>query len=230
MNLFKSKPTPKEAAKVAQKETKSTVRSNQRQLDRDIRDLDRQEKLLLQQIKVRAKAAGVDPTKDAGVRAQAKELVQIRKQRELFYETRAQLSSVGMHATSMVAQVSMVTAMGSVSDALKSANGVMDAKKFSQTMAEFARQNETSQMKEEMMNDALADAFDDSDVEAEADNVTNQVLAELGVELDGKMVGMNAPTGKIVGSTSTAAAISEEEEEVALMDALPDLRARLDAL
>ena len=224
MNLFQKKPTPKEKAKAAQKETKLTVRSNQRQMDRDIRDLDRQEKLLLQQIKARAKTAGVDPQKDSGLRAQARELVQLRKQREKLYETKAHLSSVGMQATAMASQVSMVTAMGNVSGALSAANSVMDAKKLGQPMAEFARQNETAQMKEEMMNDALAAAFDDDELEEEADDVTGQILAELGVEMDQKMVGLNAPS-KIAGAAST---ITEEEE--ALMDALPDLRARLDAL
>ena len=227
MNLFKPKLSPKEAAKAAQKETKQTVRTNQRQLDRDITALDRQEKLLLQQINARAKAPGVDPTKDTGLRAQAKELVQLRKHREKLYETRAHLSSVGMQASSMSAQVSMVTAMGSVSEALKSANTVMDTKKLNSTMNEFVKQNQTAMMKEELLNDALADAFDDSDVEEEADNVTNMVLAELGVEMDGKMVGLNAPKSKI--ATGDGAAIISEEEE-ALMDALPDLRARLDAL
>ena len=47
---FRKKPTPREAAKAASKETKQTVRSNQRQMDRDIRDLDRQEKQLLQHV------------------------------------------------------------------------------------------------------------------------------------------------------------------------------------
>ncbi len=224
MNLFQKKPTPREKAKAAQKETKLTVRSNQRQMDRDIRDLDRQERLLLQQIKARAKTAGVDPQKDAGLRAQARELVQLRKHREKMYETKAHLSSVGMQASAMSAQVSMVTAMGNVSGALSAANEVMDAKKLGMTMAEFARQNETAQMKEEMMNDALAAAFDDDELEEEADDVTTQVLAELGVEMDKKMVGLNAPS-KIGGATTTIA-----EEEEALMDALPDLRARLDAL
>jgi hypothetical protein len=224
MNLFQKKPTPKEKAKAAQKETKLTVRSNQRQIDRDIRDLDRQEKLLLQQIKARARTPGVDPQKDPGLKAQAKELVQLRKQREKLYETKAHLSSVGMNANAMASQVSMVAAMESVSTALSAANSVMDTKKLGQTMTEFAKQNEIAQMKEEMMDDVLADAFDDSDVEEEADAITGQVLAELGVEMDTHMVGLNAPS-KIAGATT---AITEEDE--ALMDALPELRARLDAL
>ena len=221
-DLFK-KETPREKAKAAQKETKQTVRSNQRSMDRDIRDLDRQEKLLLQQIKARAKRAGVNPATDTALKAQAKQLVQLRNQKAKLYETKAQLSSVGMQATAMSAQVSMVSAMGNVTSALSSANEVMDAKKMSKTMAEFSRQNETAKVKEELMNDALADAFDESDVEEEADNVTDQVLAELGIEMDQKMVGLEAPS-KIQGEEQQVATTEEEE---ALMDALPDLRARL---
>jgi hypothetical protein len=73
MNFFSKKPTAREQAKSAQKETKSTIRSNQRQMDRDIRDLDRQEKLLLQQIKQRAKAPGVNPATDKGLKSQARQ-------------------------------------------------------------------------------------------------------------------------------------------------------------
>lgn len=224
-SLFKKKPTAREQAKAAQKETKQTVRSNQRQMDRDIRDLDRQEKLLLQQIKQRAKTPGVNPATDSALKAQARQLVQLRKQKEKLYETKAQLSSVGMQATAMASQVSAITAVGSVTAALSTANTAMDAKKMSQTMMEFSKQNETAKVKEELLNDALADAFDESDVEEEADNVTNQVLAELGVELDSKMAGLDAPS-KVPPSGEQVAT----EEEEALMDALPDLRARLDAL
>jgi predicted NAD-dependent protein-ADP-ribosyltransferase YbiA (DUF1768 family) len=225
--FFKPKPTPREKAKAAQKETKSTIRSNQRQIDRDIRDLERQEKLLLQEIKTRAKSPGVDPSTDRALKSQAKQLVQIRKQREKLFETKAHLNSVGMQATAMASQVSAVTAVGSVTEALGAANAAMDAKKLGATMAEFTRQNETAKMKEEMLNDALAEAFDESDVEEEADMVTNQVLAELGVEMDQKMVGLNAPS-QVPVKDGESDKLTEEEE--ALMDALPELRARLDAL
>mmetsp|Transcript_23490 Transcript_23490/g.49611 ORF Transcript_23490/g.49611 Transcript_23490/m.49611 type:complete len:230 (+) Transcript_23490:669-1358(+) len=229
MPFFSKKPTPREQARTAQKENRSTIRANQRQIDRDIRDIDRQEKLLLQQIKQRAKTSGVDPSKDSALKAQAKQLVNLRKQKEKLHETKAQLSSVGMQATAMASQVSAISAVGSVTEALSTANSAMDAKKMSLTMAEFAKQNETAKLKEEMLNDALADAFDEEDVEEEADLVTSQVLAELGVELDGKMVGLDAPS-KVPPQKDgeKIAPISEEDE--ALMDALPDLRARLNAL
>ena len=79
------------------------------------------------------------------------------------------------------------------------------------------------------MNDALTEAFDESDVEEEANEVTNQVLAELGVELDSKMVGLDAPN-KAPPKKEGEQEQGISEEEAALMDALPDLRARLDAL
>jgi len=58
-------------------------------------------------------------------------------------------------------------------------------------------------------------------VEEEPEQVTNQVLAELGVELDNNMVGLNAPMNKPT--------LAEEEQE-ALESVLPDLNARLNAL
>lgn len=225
MNFFKPKPTPREAAKAAQKETKSTIRSNQRQIDRDIRDLERQEKQLLQEIKSRAKSPGVDPSTDKGLKSQARQLVQLRKQKEKLYETKATLNSVGMQATTMATHVSAAAAVGSVTAALSSANAVMDAKQLNATMQEFMKANETAKLKEEWMNDALAEAFDESDVEEEAEDVTNQVLAELGVEMDQKMVGLDAPSMVPIGEE-----VKMSEEEAALMDALPDLKARLDAL
>ena len=128
----------REQAKAASKETKATIRSNQRQMDRDIRECDRQDNALLAQIKARAREPGVKPTTDSGLKAQAKQLVQPQKQQEKLYETKAPLISVGQ-ATAMTGQVSCVTAIGSVTALLLSANKVMDTKKMASTMNEFAK-------------------------------------------------------------------------------------------
>merc|ERR1719162_378795 len=77
-----------------------------------------------------------------------------------------------------------------------------------------------------MMDDALMDAFDGEDVEEEAEEITSQVLAELGVELDSQMVGMNAPSNNLQHVSEN---MSTEEQE-ALDAMLPDLKSRLDAL
>jgi len=178
----------------------------------------------MMEIKKRAKQPGVKGQSDPALKALAKQLVQTRNQRNKMYEAKAQLGAVGMQATGMASQVAAASAVSSVTSAMASANSAMNATEMTKIMTEFQRQNEIAAVKEEMMDDALADAFDSEEVEEEADQVTSQVLAELGVELDSQLVGLNAP-GK---RPTQEDAIAEEED--ALNDALPDLRARLDAL
>lgn len=222
----KKKPTPAEAAKAAKRETKREVRQSNRDIDREIRELDRQEKQMVVEIKKRAKSPGVNPSKDTALKTLAKHLVQVRNQKAKMFETKAHLNSVGMQATAMASQVAASAAIGSVTTAMGTANAAMDATAMQKVMNEFTRQNEIATMKEEMMDDALVDAFDTDEVNEEAEDITNQVLSELGVELDGQMVGLNAPMKKPVGQQDAAS----QEEADAFAETLPELRARLDAL
>ena len=224
-SLFKKKPTPKEAAMAAKKETRREVRSSQRDMDREIRELDKQEKQVTLELKQRAKTPGVNPTKDSALKALAKQLVAVRQQREKLYAAKAHIGAVGMHASSMASQVAAASAIGSVTTAMSAANKAVDTKEMTKIMGEFMKQNETLTVKEEMMNDALIDAFDNEEMEDEADNITSQILAELGVEMDSKLVGLDAPMQKPVAEDTLSPA-----EQEALDAALPDLKARLNAL
>jgi len=226
MNFFKKKPTANEAAKAAKRSTKREVRSTQRDLDREIRDLERQEKQMMAEIKKRAKQPGVNGAKDPGLSAMAKNLVNLRNQRNKLTETKYQLGAVGMQASSMASQVAASTAIGNVTKAMGTANTAVDAKEMAKIMNEFTRENEVMNVRQEMMDDALTDVFDSDEVEEEADQVTNQVLAELGVEMDSKMVGLNAPS---TGMPAIAEPTKSSEEAV-MDDTIPDLKARLDAL
>ena len=219
MNYFKKKVSAKDAANAAKKDTKREVRSSQRDMEREIRELEREEKKILQQIKQRAKQPGVKGMNDSALKSMAKNLVQIRNQKDKLYGTKANLSSIGMQATSMATQVAATAAIGNVSGAMANINNAIDAKAMHKIMADFQRQNEVMEVRQELMDDALTDAFDADELDAEADEVTGQVLAELGIELDQQMVGLSAP------SAMPAGAIAEEEEFI-----MPDLKARLDAL
>ena len=91
-------------------------------------------------------------------------------------------------------------------------------------MREFQKQSEIMNMSEETMDEALIDVFDgEGDEEAEADGVVSQVLAEIGLDLDGKLADAptNAPpqAAPAVGETAPA-----DEEPV------DDLMSRLQAL
>ena len=224
--LFKSKPTPKEAALEARKETKKAIRSNQREMDRTLRDLDRQERQTLAEIKSRAKVGNVG-TKDPVLKNLAKQLLQIRAAREKTMTAKTQLGAVGMSSSLMASQVVVASSIETVSSTMKTANEAMDIKQLNQTMTEFARETERMQIKEELLDDMLADAFDTDEIEEEADELTGQVLAELGLELDGKMVNLVTPT--TVPVTEGAAQVNIEEEDD-LLNQLPDLQNRLNAL
>jgi division protein CdvB (Snf7/Vps24/ESCRT-III family) len=209
------------------KQTKNNLihtrkQSNQRDMDREIRELDRQEKQVTAELKQRAKLAS--SSNDTTLKALAKQLVQIRQQRSKLQSTKAQLGAMGMHATVTASQIAAATAIGSVTETMKVANSAMDVKQTTKIMTEFQRENERMEVKGEMMDDMLAAAFDGDEIEEEADQVTNQVLAELGVELDSQLVGLNAPSKKPAQGELTA------EEQDALDDVLPDLKARLNAL
>ena len=188
-----------------------------------MRELDRQEKQITAELKQRAKVtnASNDPT----LKTLAKQLVQVRQQRAKLHGAKAQIGAMGMHAQVTASQVAAVSAIGSVTETMKVANQHMDMKQTMKIMTEFQKENERLTVKEEMIDDVLMDAFDSEGVEEEADQVTNQVLAELGVELDQQMVGLDAPKTKLEATAETPVA-----EKDALEDALPDLRARLNAL
>ena len=188
-------------------------------MDRELRELDRQEKQVTAELKQRAKSTS--NSKDPALAALAKQLVQVRKQKEKILSAKAHIGAVGMHATSMASQVAAAQAIGSVTQAMSVANNAMDVKATTKILQEFQKENERLQVKEEMMDEALIDAFDNEEVEEEAENLTNQVLAELGVELDSQMVGLSAPVAKPQG---------EMEQEDVFDSVLPDLSARLNAL
>ena len=214
MNLFKKQVSPRDAARSIKKETRRGIRSNQRDLDREVRELDREEQKIKTELKRRARTAS--SPNDPGLKALAKQLVQIRQNRDKLFATRSQVGAMGIHATTMGAQMSAASAMGTMTKTLQNANAQMDMKKTMQMLTMFQKENELINTKEELMDDMLADAFDTEEVEEEAQAVTNQVLAELGVELDSKMVGLDAPNANPATEGQSAA--------------LPDLQSRLNAL
>ncbi len=75
-------------------------------------------------------------------------------------------------------------------------------------MEEFSRQNEAMGMREELMDDALIDAFDGDQEEENA--IVDQILAEVGMEATGKM--LDAPQSKPITAQKESAATAEEDK------------------
>mmetsp|Transcript_37331 Transcript_37331/g.98759 ORF Transcript_37331/g.98759 Transcript_37331/m.98759 type:complete len:133 (+) Transcript_37331:571-969(+) len=83
-------------------------------------------------------------------------------------------------------------------------NAKMNLPQIQKIMAEFEQQNEVMGMKEEMMEDAMDEAFADDEDEDEEDAVLGSIMAELGVEVDNAM--KVAPTASVAAAEAQPAA------------------------
>ncbi|RHY57677.1 hypothetical protein DYB38_006243 [Aphanomyces astaci] len=162
----KPEKTPREQAK----EAKRGISQSQRELEREKMALERQEKLLIADIKRAAKEGN-----NGGTKILAKQLIQLRQQKDKMTMMKSNLGSIGLQTTTMAAT-----------------NKQMDMNRFQQVIMDFEKQSEMMGMREEMLDDTLIDAFDDEEVEAEGDAVVDQVLTEIGLDLASLMA--DAPT------------------------------------
>lgn len=160
------------------------MRENKRMINRAIRELDRErvqlqnsEKKLIAEIKMLAKKNEMN-----SVKILAKDLVRGRKQVAKFYELRSQLQAIEMRMQTVKSINSMSDAIRNVTTSMAKMNKMMNLPKLNEIMREFCRQNEQTDLTQEMMGDAVDMALDGGETEEETDQVVQQVLGEIGVE------------------------------------------------
>jgi hypothetical protein len=201
------------------REVKKTTRVAQRDIQKEIQALDRQEKQLILDIK---KAAKSDNKKATSM--YAKQLVQLRNTRTRMMGMQTHINAAGMQATTMAAHAGAVGAIAKTTQVMANVNSATNTKSTAQVLAQFQKESAKMDLNMESLDEFLEDAFDDSDVEEEADEIVQATLAGIGIDLGSLMADapMTAPVG------SRAAAVQEEEVEVD--GAAADLEARFAAL
>eukprot|EP01025_Chloroclados_australasicus_P054206 TRINITY_DN6420_c1_g3_i1.p1 TRINITY_DN6420_c1_g3~~TRINITY_DN6420_c1_g3_i1.p1 ORF type:complete len:210 (-),score=43.85 TRINITY_DN6420_c1_g3_i1:176-805(-) len=190
MDLFQKKKTVKEEVKEA---TRTNKRS-ERELDRELANLDREEKKLIQDMKVEAKK------NPAAARILAKQLVKLRDNRVRLQKAKGQIS--GVSAAMKVNSVMYTTAntMSNSAAAMGKVNDSIGASRMQQNMMEFAKQNHQMSKMEDMLDSTMDDVFAvDEDA---ADDLVNQVLDEIGID---------AVTGMVSAPTSRAGVAAEAQ-------------------
>merc|ERR1739836_306857 len=107
-------------------------------------------------------------------------------------------------------------------------NKQMKMPEIQKIMMEFEKQSEIMDMKGEMMEDAIDDVMGDEEDEDESDAIVNQVLDELGLQLNDKLGDAPVGTGTLASTAAaknkTAVAAGAADDDGA------DLQARLDDL
>ena len=191
--LFGQRKSPADIMKQYQRQIKKSIR----ELDRERTSLERQEKKLMSDIKKAAKDGHMDSAK-----IMAKDLVRTRGYIKKMYKMSSNMSAISLRLQTMSSSAQMAKCMGGVTKAMRRMNGKMNMPQMSKIMMEFEKQNEVMGMKEEMMDDAMDDAFADDDDDEEEEKVLGAIFQELGIAELNKMG--DAPTSQVESGTGAA--------------------------
>ncbi|KAJ8449156.1 hypothetical protein Cgig2_027158 [Carnegiea gigantea] len=209
MNIFKKKPTAKEALRESKREMANATRG----IEKEISALQLEEKRLVAEIKKTAKTGN-----EAATKILARQLVRLRKQIANLQGSRAQMRGIATHTQALHAQTSVAAGLKGATKAMSAMNKQMAPAKQMKILKEFQKESAQMDMTTEMMSDAIDDALDNDEAEEETEELTNQVLDEIGVDVASQL--SSAPKGKIAG---------KKTEEVSTPD-IDDLEQRLAAL
>merc|ERR1712156_917278 len=154
------------------------------------------------------------------VKIMAKDLVRTRRCVKKFMLMRANIQAVSLKIQTLKSQAAMANAMKGVTKAMGNMNKQMKLPEIQKIMMEFEKQSEIMDMKGEMM--------EDEEDEDESDAIVNQVLDELGLQLNDKLGDAPVGTGTLASATTnknkTAVPAGAADDDDA------DLQARLDDL
>ncbi|XP_054792488.1 vacuolar protein sorting-associated protein 2 homolog 1 [Prosopis cineraria] len=206
------------------------LRENKRMLDKSIREIERerqglqsQEKKLISEIKKSAKQGQM-----GAVRVMAKDLVRTRHQIEKFYKLKSQLQGVSLRIQTLKSTQAMGEAMKGVTKAMGQMNRQMNLPSLQKIMQEFERQNERMELTTEVMGDAIDDALEGDEEEEETEELVNQVLDEIGINVNQELV--NAPSAAVAAPAAKAKVPQVETTGNDDGGIDSDLQARLDNL
>ena len=207
MNLFTRKTRNTGSATVRPqqdlaKDAKKQVRTEQRELNREIQRLKRKE----EECKAKIKAAAKQPGGVANAKPLARALVQIRKQIDELTTASAKVGSVGATVQAMATSSTIAGTIANTSKVMGSMNKAMDHAKVGETMAQFSQQSDQMAIKEQMVDDAMEALDGDADWELE-DETLAMVMDELGLEVAGTM--------SAVPKTQAAAAARSQSQPAA---------------
>merc|ERR1712211_93879 len=172
-----------------------------------------------------AKAGQMD-----AVKIMAKDLVRTRRYIKKFMLMRANIQAVSLKIQTLKSQSAMAQAMKGVTKAMGNMNKQMKLPEIQKIMMEFEKQSEIMDMKGEMMEDAIDDVMGDEEDEEESDAIVNQVLDELGLQLNDKLgdvpvaTGSLAPAGAAKSKQAVAAGGPTDDDDADLQARLDDLR------
>ncbi|GBF93578.1 vacuolar sorting-associated protein [Raphidocelis subcapitata] len=209
-DLFK-KPDPKELVRKWQ----SSLRAEQRNIERQIRDIQFEEKKVRKSITEAAKRNDM-----ATCRILAKEIIQSRRAVSRLYVNKAQMISIGNALSEQLAMVKVAGTLQRSSDVMKLINESMKLPEMQRTMMDMAREMQKAGLIEEMTSEALDSALGGEDIEEEADEEVDAVLREVAGEVLAALPAAKARPAAVPQQQQQEEAPEEREELAALQERL----------
>ena len=158
--------TPEEQVK----KWRSSVRQNERELDRILRNIDKEQ---LKTKKVIKDAAKRNDTNSC--RILAKEIVSSNKQKERIFTSKAQLNSLIMGMQQQLAVTKVTGALQKSTETMKIVNRLMRIPELTANMREMSME----MMKAGVIEEMIQDTFEDETIEEEAEEEVEKVLFEI---------------------------------------------------
>jgi charged multivesicular body protein 2A len=139
---------------------------------------------------------------------------------------RSHLQGCSLKLQTVKSHQAMAEAMQSTAKAMGKMNKVIDIPTITKMMADFERENQRTEMMQEVMGDAIDDALEGDTNEEDEERIVSQVLDEIGISF-----GSELPSAVTAQPLQESAAGSDKVATLAGGDAaLNELEARLNNL
>lgn len=190
------------------------LKSESRQLDREIRQLDaasRSAKATVKQLAVKGDVKSA--------RILAKEVVRSDKQKNKLYVSKARLGSIGVQLNQQLAMLKVTGSLQKSTEIMKLSNNLVKLPQISSAMRDMSMEMTKAGIMEEMLEDTL-EMEDNDEIEEEADAEVEQVLFDL-------------TNGKLGQAGSVKTELPTTEEEITDAEAerkMEEYRSRLNGL
>ncbi|ODQ64591.1 hypothetical protein NADFUDRAFT_47236 [Nadsonia fulvescens var. elongata DSM 6958] len=206
-------PTPEEQ----KNKCNSLLRKNQREIDRQLSNLNTIESKSVSMIKSAMKR---NDTKSA--RLLAKEVYGLKKQRERLHKSKAQLSSVGMQVNESFAMRKIEGSMKISTGVMHQVNSLIHLPQLTGTMQSLSQELMKAGIIDEMVSDTL-DNIGETDYLAEDEYLESEVDKILADLLDNKFDKVNqVPVEKVSAPYHEPEQEEDEEEDIEMLNSMKE--------
>ena len=170
---------PKKTPEEIVKENKRLINKSLRHLERERSKMEREEPKILNDIKKLAQKGLHGPAK-----IRAKDLARLRNQVSQLYVLGSQLKGITMQLASVQGNAAVMEALQKSTQAISAVEHSMSIKDIMNMVKDYAKESEKLGMKTEMMGDAVEEAIDTGDVDAEGEKIYSQICDDINVDYE----------------------------------------------